>query len=357
MAMIDDRSRGSWGKRTIFASPFSAALSIAAAALIAALGYLALSFALTDAVAPGGALADCRAAQGACWPFIAAKLDQLLAGRYPQGEIWRCALAVLLPPALLALALAMRPLRNLAFIAIAVSGGIAASFLILGGGWLGLEPVPTDRWGGLTLTLMIFYVGLTTSLPLGVALALARRSSWPAPRLLAIGFIEFWRGVPLVTVLFMASVMLPLFLPPGADLAALTRALAALALFAGAYMAEVVRGGLQSVSQSQFEAAEALGFNYGQALRFIILPQALRIALPGIIGTAIGMLKDTTLVLVIGLFDFLGMIQLALADPDWAAPNVPLTAYVFIGAVFWLMCSGLALAGRLIERRFPLRRG
>jgi general L-amino acid transport system permease protein len=343
--------------RGLFSSPANAVLSASAAILLATLGYFALSFALTNAAAPGHSLADCRAVQGACWPFIAAKLDQLLAGRYPQAERWRCALAVLLPLATLALPLMVRRLRNLVGFALAAATGIAAAFLVLDGSRLGLTPVPTERWGGLTLTLMIFYVGLSTSLPVGVALALMRRSSWPVPRLLAIGFIEFWRGVPLVTVLFMASVMLPLFLPQGADLPKLTRALVALALFSGAYMAEVVRGGLQSVHDSQFEAAEALGFSYAQTLRFVILPQALRIALPGIVGTAIGMLKDTTLVLVIGLFDFLGMMQLVSADPHWAAPSVPLTGYVFVGAIFWVMCGGLSLLGRLIEKRVPLKRG
>jgi general L-amino acid transport system permease protein len=162
--------------------------------------------------------------------------------------------------------------------------------------------------------------------------------------------IEFWRGVPLVTVLFMASVMLPLFLPEGVTVNKLARALIAIAVFASAYMAEVIRGGLQSVAASQYESAEGLGFTYAQTLRFVILPQALRNALPGIIGTFIGLLKDTTLVLIIGLFDFLGMIQLAAADPAWSSPSTAITGYAFAALVFWCLCFGISRVGAALER-------
>ncbi|KAI94210.1 amino acid ABC transporter permease [Rhodomicrobium udaipurense JA643] len=177
-----------------------------------------------------------------------------------------------------------------------------------------------------------------------------RRSSWPVPRWLAICFIEFWRGVPLVTVLFMAAVMLPLFLPEGASVNKLARALFAIAVFASAYMAEVIRGGLQSVPENQVTAGRALGLRYSQILALVILPQAIRSALPGIAGTFIGLLKDTTLVLVIGLFDFLGMIQLAAADPAWSASTTTLTGYAFAALVFWSLCYAIARVSAYLER-------
>jgi general L-amino acid transport system permease protein len=238
----------------------------------------------------------------------------------------------------------------------AALAGTALCYGLLAGGFLGLAAVPTELWGGLSLTLLIAYAGISASIPLGIILALARRSSWPVIHGTAVIFIEFWRGVPLVTVLFMASFMLPLFLPEGATSDKLGRAIIAVSLFASAYMAEVVRGGLQSIRDTQFQSADALGFTYAQTLRYIILPQALRNALPGIIGTCIGLLKDTTLVLVIGLFDFLGMVQLASTDAAWAAPSTALTGYVFAAMVFWFLCFGLSRVGASLERQTPRRR-
>lgn len=350
--VTEGRTAGPSIFRELFSSWSNAVLTLLCLGIAALALNAALSFALTGA-AWSGSVEDCRAAPGACWPFIWAKLDQLLAGRYPEGERWRCLVAVLAPLAAIGAAFPLRERIGAGGVFLAAVGGIAIGFLALAGGIAGLAPVPAPQWGGLTLTLMIAYTGIAASLPLGILLALARRSSWPVPRYLAIIFIEFWRGVPLVAVLFMAAVMLPLFMRPGVDLEKLTRALIAVSLFAAAYVAEIVRGGLQSIPRSQFEAAEALGFSHVKALRLIILPQALRNALPGLIGTFIGLLKDTTLLLVIGLFDLLGMVQLAATDPDWSAPATALTGYVFAGVIFWLFCFGLSRIGAAIEQAVP----
>ncbi|RED53954.1 amino acid ABC transporter permease [Aestuariispira insulae] len=211
--------------------------------------------------------------------------------------------------------------------------------------------VPTKQWGGFMLTLVIALTGIVASLPLGVLLALGRRSNMPAIRVLCVVFIEFWRGVPLITVLFMASVMLPLFLPPGVSFDQLLRALIGVALFSAAYMAEVVRGGLQAIPKGQYEGADSLGLTYWQKMRLIILPQALKIVIPGIVNTFIGLFKDTTLVLIIGLFDLLGAVQASIADPNWNAKSVAYTGYVFTAFVFWVCCYGMSQYSRYLERK------
>jgi general L-amino acid transport system permease protein len=311
----------------------------------------ALDFLIVKSAPFAADVATCRVAAGACWPFVADKANQFLFGRYPEAELWRAVFAMLAAPVSAAAAFVLARGRAVIGPGAAFMAGVAAGFLALAGGLPGLPEVPMDVWGGLTLSLLVAYTGMAAALPLGILLALGRVSSWPVPRVLSIGFIEFWRGVPLVTVLFLASVMLPLFLPEGVTINKLARALIVIAVFASAYMAEVVRGGLLSIPSTQYEAAEALGLSYGQTLRLAVLPQALRNALPGIVGTFIGLLKDTTLVLIIGLFDFLGMIQLAAADPAWAAPSTAMTGYVFAALVFWCLCFGLSRLGALIEAR------
>ncbi|MGE0584181.1 MAG: amino acid ABC transporter permease [Flavobacteriaceae bacterium] len=215
----------------------------------------------------------------------------------------------------------------------------------------GLRPVPTDRWGGLLVTLVIAVTGIAMSLPLGIAFALGRRSNMPVVRLVSIIFIEFWRGVPLITVLFMSSVMLPLFLPENVTFDKLLRALIGVALFAAAYMAEVVRGGLQAIPKGQYEGAQALGLTYWQMMYRIILPQALKLVIPGIVNTFIGLFKDTTLVLIIGLFDLLGQVQSSFTDPSWSTPYQSHTGYLFAAAIFWIFCFGMSRYSVWTERR------
>jgi general L-amino acid transport system permease protein len=225
------------------------------------------------------------------------------------------------------------------------------AFFLLVGGVFGLLPIDTALWGGLLVTLVVATVGIAGSFPLGILLALGRRSKMPIVRWVSVGFIEFVRGVPLLTVLFMASVMLPLFLPPGVTFDKLLRALIGVALFAAAYLAEVIRGGLQAIPRGQFEAAEALGLSYGKKMGLIILPQALKLVIPGIVNTFIGLFKDTSLVLTIGLFDLLGIVQLNSADSKWFSPTTAMTGYVFAGFVFWIFCFGMSRYSQMIERR------
>jgi general L-amino acid transport system permease protein len=214
-----------------------------------------------------------------------------------------------------------------------------------------MRPVETSVWGGLLVSLVIAVTGIAASLPIGIVLALGRRSSMPIVRAVCICFIEFWRGVPLITVLFMSSVMLPLFLPEGVSFDKLLRALIAVVLFSAAYMAEVVRGGLQAIPKGQYEGADAVGLTYWQKTRLIVLPQALTIVIPGIVNTFIGLFKDTTLVLIIGLFDFLGQIQSSFTDPTWASPVQATTAYLFAAMVYWIFCFSMSRYSIFTEQR------
>ena len=215
----------------------------------------------------------------------------------------------------------------------------------------GLTYVETQLWGGLMVTLVVAIVAMVSSLPLGVLLALGRRSNLPVVKFASIVFIEFWRGVPLITVLFMSSVMLPVFLPQGVNFDKLLRALIGVALFTSAYMAETVRGGLQAIPKGQYEGAKALGLPYWRMMQMIILPQALKIVIPGIVNSFISLFKDTSLVLIIGLFDLLGIVQLGFSDPKWASYKTPATGYVFAAFVFWLFCFGMSRYSIYTERR------
>jgi general L-amino acid transport system permease protein len=223
------------------------------------------------------------------------------------------------------------------------------AFYLFSGGVFGMEYVETSRWGGLTLTLVLASVGMAASLPLGILLALGRRSSMPIVKSLSVVFIEFWRGVPLITVLFMSSVMLPLFLPEGTHFDKLLRAMIGITLFQSAYMAEVVRGGLQAIPKGQYEAAQALGLSYWKTMGLIILPQALKLVIPGIVNTFIALFKDTTLVLIIGLFDMLAMIQAALADPNWL--GYAIEGLLFAALVYWVFCFGMSRYSLALERK------
>jgi general L-amino acid transport system permease protein len=221
--------------------------------------------------------------------------------------------------------------------------------ILLYGGVFGLEVVETHKWGGLLVTLIIALIGIVVSLPIGVFLALGRRSEMPIIRSMCTVYIEVWRGVPLITVLFMASVMLPLFLSEGMETDKLIRALVGVVLFSAAYMAEVIRGGLQAIPSGQYEAADALGLSYWQKMRLIILPQALKITIPSIVNTFIGLFKDTSLVLIIGMFDVLGIGQSANTDPEWL--GFAIESYVFVALVFWVFCFGMSRYSIWLENK------
>ncbi|MES9900247.1 MAG: amino acid ABC transporter permease [Sedimenticola sp.] len=286
---------------------------------------------------------------GACWVFVSVRFDQFMYGFYPSEEYWRINIAFGLL-VLLAIPLFIERFHHKGMLA----AGILfiypiIAYQLFSGGSFGLEPVETSRWGGLTLTLILSGVGIVASLPIGIVLALGRRSKMPIVKSVSVVFIEFWRGVPLITVLFMASVMLPLFLPEGSHFDKLLRAMIGIVLFQSAYMAEVVRGGLAAIPKGQYEAAEALGLSYWKCMGLIVLPQALKLVIPGIVNTFIALFKDTTLVLIIGLFDLLAMIQTAFADPKWLGFSIE--GYVFAALIFWIFCFSMSRYSQALERK------
>ena len=293
----------------------------------------------------------CGEGTGACWPFIVQRFGQIIYGFYEFDERWRPDLVYAFGAIGLAwLTIPKLPRKGWAGIAMLTLYPLV-SFVLLSGGWFGLPVVSTEKWGGLLLTLVVAAVGIVASLPLGVLLALGRRSKLPVVRTLCIVFIEVWRGVPMITVLFMASSMLPLFLPQGFELDKLFRALIAVALFNSAYMAEVVRAGLQALPRGQAEGASALGLGYWRATTLIVLPQALRTVLPGIVNNMISMFKDTSLVSIIGFFDVLGVIQAGATDVDWTGPNTAFTGYLFVGALYWAFCFSMSRYSASLERQ------
>ena len=290
----------------------------------------------------------CRDAvgQGACWAFVADKYRFILFGTFPADEHWRPAVAILLLLALYAVS-AFQAVRRARLISVWIAG-LATIGALMWGGLFGLSYVENERWGGLTLTLLLSTFGIAGAFPLSILLALGRRSEMPLIRWLAIAYIELIRGVPLISVLFMASVMLPLFLPQGVSIDKLLRAQLAMILFAAAYLAEVVRGGLQAIPRQQEEAALALGHSYWQRTWYITLPQALRIAIPPLVNTFIGFFKDTSLVVLIGLFDFLTTIKVSLSEPAWTGFGVE--AYLFTALGYFLFCYPMSRYSQTLER-------
>ena len=292
--------------------------------------------------------------EGACWSFIRFWFPEILYGRYPQDETWRLNLGFgLLLVAVVPLFFPKYKWKKWNGLFLGFGFPVIAYILFVGDSF-GLPYVETNLWGGLFLTLVLGIFGIVFSLPFGIILALGRRSKMGAVKGISIAFIEFWRGVPLITVLFMASAMFPLFMPEGVTVDKLIRCMAGIMFFSAAYMAEVVRGGLQAIPRGQYEAAQAMGLSYGKMMALIILPQALRIVIPGIVNTFIGLFKDTTLVLIIGLFDFLGMIQFVGTNPDCLGFHIE--GYVFAAVVFWFFCFGMSRYSMNLERKIGVDR-
>ncbi len=399
-----------WLRANLFSSWANTLLTFVAAYILYIAVPPVIQWALIDADWAGDSREDCSRV-GACWVFIKVWFKQLMYGRYPSEELWRintgyvllgAGLVFLLIPGfrwkhwvglflifvypiiafmlftggtfvfdlanwlpLLLIALAAIPLFRSGLMQHGFMEGyrrlfpplvvVLLLFVVLAPvdwdvGWQAPWPeVETPLWGGLFLTLVIGAVGIVGSLPLGIVLALGRRSEMPVVRAVSVAFIELWRGVPLITVLFMASVMFPLFLPEGMNFDKLIRALAGVMFFASAYMAEVVRGGLQAIPKGQYEAAQALGLSYWKMMGLIVMPQALKMVIPGIVNTFIGLFKDTTLVLIIGLFDFLGMTQAAGTNPDWLGFAVE--GYVFTAFGFWVFCFGMSRYSQRLEQK------
>ncbi|WP_415227612.1 amino acid ABC transporter permease, partial [Psychromonas sp.] len=274
---------------------------------------------------------------GARWIFIIEKFDQFIYGFYPEAAHWRPNLVAFI---CVAFVLAMKFVANLKVKIVLILLFPILCFTLISGGWFGLEVVETEKWGGLMLTILVAAVGIIASFPLGIVLALGRQSNMPIVKTISVGFIEFIRGVPLITILFMSSVVLPLFFSDGIDFDKLLRALIGITLFQSAYIAEVIRGGLQAIPKGQYEAADSLGLGYWQGMILIILPQALKISIPNLVGSFIALFKDTTLVLIIGLFDVLAMVTLTTSDTDWLGFEVE--GYVFVTLIYWVICFSMS---------------
>lgn len=402
-----------WIRENLFSGPFNTLLTLVVFYLLYVSVPPLVRFLFIDAVWSGTDRAVCRADMGgsetgACWAFIRDKINYFTYGSYTISERWRVNIFF----ALLALGVGWllwlkAPRRDLGAVYffwlfpvmsyILLTGGNASfsgqfwlGFLIFGalliavfafvavilktslrpaliaGGVIvgvigvtlalidmdfGLAHVPTSLWGGVLVTLLVATVGIVFSLPFGILLALGRRSKLPIVRMASVIFIEFVRGVPLITVLIMANTMLPLFLPGDITVDRLLRPLIGTALFASAYMAEVVRGGLQAMPKGQYEGAMSLGLSYPQMMILIILPQALRIVIPGIVNTFIGLFKDTSLVAIVGIFDLVKTIEASRIDPNWAAPSIGLTGYAFAALFYFIFCFGMSRYSLGVERR------
>jgi general L-amino acid transport system permease protein len=340
----------------LFGSVFNTIVTAISALIIVALLWPALRFVLIDAVWHGTSRTDCLAETvgrpvGACWPFVAAKFAQFMYGFYPADQVWRVNLTYVLGLALLVPLLIPRiPYKGLNAIMFFGVFPVAAFFLLVGDVF-GLPHVETRLWGGLLVTLVITFTGIIGSLPIALLLALGRRSSLPLVRWFSIGFIEFWRGVPLITVLFFATYMLPFFLPGSWEIDALASVLIGVVLFAGAYIAEVIRGGLQAIPRGQYEAAMALGLGYWRMMAFVILPQALKLVIPGMVNSFIALFKDTTLVMIVAIFDLLGQMRASFADPNWATPVTVFTGFAFAGMIYFVVSFSISRYALHLERR------
>ncbi len=346
-----------WARESLFSSPGTIVLTLVCIFFIGWTVPPLLRFFVFDAVWSGSDREACLASPqlpepGACWAFVRVWYSYFIYGFYPIVERWRvdiffAALAV----GIGWLAWLSAPRRDIGAVYFFIVLPILSYVLLSGAPLLGLAVVPTAQWGGILVTIVVATVGIVVSLPLGILLALGRRSDIPVVKFFAVTFIEFVRGVPLITVLFMASVMLPLFVPERLSPDKLLRALVGVALFASAYMAEVVRGGLTAVPRGQYEAAQALGLPHWRMMAFVIMPQALRVTLPNIVNIFISLFKDTTLVFIVGIFDFLRTIEAARADPRWATPVTSVTGYAFAALFYFICCYGMSRYARGVETR------
>jgi general L-amino acid transport system permease protein len=344
-----------WLSKNLFSSWTNSALTILGLWVVWRVLSAVLDWTVFSAVWTGADGSACRVADaGACWPFVSAKFGQFMFGRYPDAERWRVLLTYVLAAVTLAglMIPAVPGKKWLGLFGVIVLPIIA--WALLYGSVFGLPRVPTEYWGGLMVTLIVATVGIAGSFPVGIVLALGRRSAMPIARWASIFFIEVVRSVPLITILFMSSVMLPLFLPEGVSFDKLLRALIGVTLFSGAYMAETIRGGLQAIPRGQYEAADSLGLSFAQKMGLIILPQALKLVIPGIVNSFVGLAKDTSLVLIIGIFDLLGIVQAGLTDAKWFAPNTAMTGYAFAAMIFWIICFSISRYSAWLERRLSV---
>jgi general L-amino acid transport system permease protein len=334
-----------WVRANLFSSVFNSFLTIVSIYFLWKIvpGLIRWAFIDSSWTTTG---AECRAAGGACWSIVTKNLRFIIFGFFPYNWQWRPLLAMIILFTLLIVSRNRRYWKK--WLGYSWLLGLFVMGLLLKGGLFGLPPVESTKWSGLPLTLLLSVFGLTAAYPLGVLLSLGRQSRMPAIKALSVVYIETIRGVPLISLLFMSSVMFPLFLPEGITINNILRAQVAIILFTAAYIAEVVRGGLQAISRGQYEAAESLGLNYYQKMRLIILPQALKIVIPPSVGILISAFKDTSLVVIIGLFDLLKTTQATLRNPAWMGFSVE--AYIFIALIYFTGCFSMSSYSRRLER-------
>jgi general L-amino acid transport system permease protein len=337
-----------WVRRHLFGSPAATLCSLLVMVVLAWCVPHVLHWAVFSAQWRPDALACRVEGAGACWGVVAEKYRFILFGRYPHDSHWRPLVATALMTALLVAScvrMLWRPALAVLWLVV-----FAAVFALLHGDVFGLAVVEPDRWGGLTLTLLLASLSIVMAFPLAIAVALGRRSSLPALRIFCIGYVELIRGVPLISVLFMASFMFPLLLPEGLSVNVLVRVLAGITLFAAAYMAEVIRGGLQAVPQGQVEAAHALGLSWWQTQSAVVLPQAITMVVPGLVNNFISIFKDTSLVTIVSLYELTGSLSLALnSDANWRPYKIE--GYLFIAAIYFVFCFAMSRYSLWLERQ------
>jgi general L-amino acid transport system permease protein len=334
-----------WIRFNLFSSWFNSILTIIAVYCLWVILPPLIRWAFIDSlwVSTG---AECRQSDGACWSLIPANIRFIIFGFYPYEQQWRPLVAMVLLIGLLFYSRNRNHWKKSLLYAWLI--GLFVMGLLMKGGLLGLSPVETTQWGGLPLTLTLSVFGLTVAYPLGIVLALGRRSKMPAIKTLSVVYIELIRGVPLISMLFMSSVVLPLFLPEGVTINKILRAMVAIILFTAAYIAEVVRGGLQAIPRGQYEAADSIGLSYYLTMRLVILPQALKIVIPPSVQQLISAFKDTSLVVIIALFDLLRTTQTILSDPKWMGFSAE--AYIFVALIYFLCCFFMSNYSRRLER-------
>lgn len=342
-----------WIRENLFPGPFSGFLSVVALLFLVWIAFNIVDWAVINAVFIGNSKEVCDATSGACWIFIKNRFSQLMTGLYfashPE-EMWRPIISLLLLVVFGSLFFIkkFKYKIKLGFFMILIFPFII--FAILHGKWLGLPVADSSQWGGFLLTIILAIVGAVVALPLGILLALGRTSNLPVIKKFCVIFIEFWRGSPLILILFMASILLPLFLPSNVDLNKVLRALVGISLFQSAYVAEAIRGGLNSIDKGQFEGADSIGLNYFYKNVFVILPQALKVSIPSIVNSFIGLFKDTSLVSIIGLSDFVNIARFVSRSVEWRGYDAE--AYVFVALVFGFCCYAMSKYSQHLERRF-----
>jgi len=341
---LGERGIIAWVRHHLLSSTFNILFTVLSIWLLFIIIPPLVNWFVLDADFVGTKKSDCGG-DGACWIFIREKLKMFIYGFYPESELWRANLTIALGVTTVLLAAIEKVPKILKITSILLLP--VASIVLLNGGYFGLTHVETNSWGGLLLTLVIATVGIVLSFPIGVLFALGRQSKLPIIKTLSIFYIELIRGVPLITVLFMASVVLPLFFPEGIDFDKLIRALIGITLFQAAYVAENIRGGLQAIPKGQYEAADALGLTYWKQMRLVILPQAIKVAIPNLVGSFISLFKDTSLVMIIGLFDLLSMVKLTANDRDWLGMDTE--GFVFVALIYWIFNFTMSRYSKRLE--------